>query len=328
MIGYKAFDMELKCRGFQFEVGKTYDTGVADGKLELCSASVFHFCRELHRIESVSGYPLSKSRVCEIIADGGVVSSDDGKFGTNRIMILRELTKEEIEKYNNRNSGDRNSGDRNSGNLNSGNRNSGSLNSGNFNSGDRNSGNWNSGNLNSGNWNSGNLNSGYRNSGNWNSGNWNSGYLNSGDRNSGDLNSGDRNSGNLNSGNRNSGNWNSGDRNSGYFNVDSPLVRIFGKETDVKKEDIDFPDWLYFDLTQWVSHDTATDKEKKEHEKEIEISGGFLKTLTYKEAFRLAWSKAEFSERKKLFSLPNWNNEIFMQISGIDAEKEIAEEEK
>lgn len=223
MIGYKAFDMELKCRGFQFEVGKTYDTGIADEKLELCTKSVFHFCREINRIECVSDYKLSKSRVCEVVAEGGVVSSDDGKFGTNRIMLLRELTREEIKKYND---------------------------------------------------------------------------------------------------------MNSGDCNSGYFNVDSPLVRIFGKETDVKKEDIDFPSWLYFDLTQWVSHDTATDKEKKEHKNEIKIFGGFLKTLTYKEAFRLAWNKAEFSERKKLFSLPNWNNEIFMQISGIDAEKEIAEEEK
>ena len=293
MIGYKAFDMELKCRGFQFEVGKTYDTGIADEKLELCSKSVFHFCRELSRIECVSDYKLSRSRVCEVVAEGSVVSSDDGKFGTNKIMILRELTREEIEKYGNRNSGNRNSG------------------------------NWNSGDCNSGNWNSGN-----RNSGNWNSGNRNSGDCNSGDCNSGNRNSGNLNSGNRNSGNRNSGNWNSGNRNSGYFNVDSPLIRIFGKETDVKIENIHFPDWLYFSLTQWVSHDTANDEEKKEHEREIELSGGFLKVLDYKEAFRLAWSKAEFSERKKLFSLPNWNNEIFMQISGIDAEKEIAEEEK
>ena len=273
MIGYKAFDMELKCRGFQFEVGKTYDTGIADEKLELCSKSVFHFCRELSRIECVSDYKLSRSRVCEVVAEGSVVSSDDGKFGTNKIMILRELTREEIEKYGNCNSGD-----------------------------------WNSGNRNSGNWNSGNRNSGNCNSGDCNSGNWNSGNCNSGDC--------------------NSGNWNSGNWNSGYFNVDSPLIRIFGKETDVKIENIHFPDWLYFSLTQWVSHDTANDEEKKEHEREIELSGGFLKVLDYKEAFRLAWSKAEFSERKKLFSLPNWNNEIFMQISGIDAEKEIAEEEK
>ena len=318
MIGYKAFDMELKCRGFQFEVGKTYDTGIADEKLELCTKSVFHFCREINRIECVSGYKLSKSRVCEVVAEGSVVSSDDSKFGTNRIMILRELTREEIEKYGNCNSGNRNSGNRNSGDWNSGNRNSGN----------RNSGDWNSGNWNSGNSNSGNLNSGDWNSGNRNSGDWNSGNRNSGNNNSGNRNSGNRNSGDCNSGNWNSGNWNSGNSNSGYFNVDSPLVRIFGKETDVKKEDIDFPSWLYFGLTQWVSHDTATDKEKKEHKNEIEISGGFLKTLTYKEAFRLAWRKVEFSERKKLFSLPNWNNEIFMQISGIDAEKEIAEEEK
>ena len=328
MIGYKAFDMELKCRGFQFEVGKTYDTGIADEKLELCTKSVFHFCREINRIECVSGYKLSKSRVCEVVAEGSVVSSDDGKFGTNRIMILRELTREEIEKYGNCNSGNSNSGNRNSGDWNSGNSNSGNSNSGNSNSGNRNSGNSNSGNRNSGDWNSGNRNSGDWNSGNNNSGNSNSGNRNSGDWNSGNRNSGNWNSGNWNSGDCNSGNWNSGNSNSGYFNVDSPLVRIFGKETDVKKEDIDFPSWLYFGLTQWVSHDTATDKEKKEHKNEIEISGGFLKTLTYKEAFRLAWRKVEFSERKKLFSLPNWNNEIFMQISGIDAEKEIAEEEK
>ena len=263
MIGYKAFDMKLKCRGFQFEVGKTYDTGIADEKLELCTKSVFHFCRELSRIECVSDYKLSKSRVCEIVAEGGVISSDDGKFGTNKIMLLRELTREEIKKYNDGNSGDGNSGD------------------------------WNSGY-----WNSGNRNSGNRNSGYWNSGNWNS------------------------------GNWNSGDGNSGYFNVNSPLVRIFGKETDVKIENIHFPDWLYFSLTQWVSHDTATDEEKKEHEREIELSGGFLKVLDYKEAFRLSWNKAKLSERKQLFALPNWDNEIFLQISGIDAEKEIAEEEK
>ena len=300
MIGYKAFNGNLECRGFQFEVGKTYDTYRAKEELELCSDTVFHFCRELHKIENVSDYRISNSRVCEVIAEGDIVTDGD-KYGTNKLTILREIPREELNKYNNWNSGYSNSGNRNSGDSNSGNRNSG-----NWNSGDRNSGNW---------------NSGYSNSGDSNSGYWNSGDRNSGNRNSGNWNSGDRNSGDWNS-----GDWNSGDRNSGFFNTDSPLVRIFNKETNIPRNNIEFPYFLYFDLTVWVSHDTATEEEKETHKTEIETCGGFLKTLSYKEAFRIAWDKAEKKEHEKLLKLPNWNNEIFKEITGIDAEAEIAKE--
>ena len=315
MIGYKAFDENLKCRGFQFEVGKTYDTGIAKEDLQLCSDTVFHFCRELHRIENVSDYCISKSRVCEVIAEGDIVTDGD-KYGTNKLTILREIPREELNEYNRRNSGNRNSGDYNSGNYNSGN----------YNSGDRNSGNYNSGNYNSGYRNSGNRNSGNSNSGDWNSGDRNSGNYNSGDYNSGNSNSGDWNSGDWNSGNSNSGNWNSGDWNSGFFNTDSPLVRIFNKETNIPRNNIEFPSFLYFDLTVWVSHDTATAEEKEAHKIDIETCGGFIKTIPYKEAFRIAWNKASKEEHEKLLKLPNWNNEIFMEISGIDAEAEIAKE--
>ena len=307
MIGYKAFDENLRCRGFQFEVGKTYDTGRAKEDLRLCSDTVFHFCRELHNIERESEYRISKSRVCEVIAEGDVVTDGD-KYGTNKLFILREIPREELNEYNSRNSGDWNSGDWNSGNRNSGNRNSGNWNSGNRNSGDSNSGDSNSGNWNSGDWNSGNRNSGDSNSGDWNSGNWNSGNRNSGDW--------------------NSGNWNSGNWNSGFFNTDSQPVRIFNKETDVPRDDIDFPSFLYFDLIVWVSHDTATDEEREAHKIDIETCGGFTKAISYKEAFRIAWDKASKEEHKKLLNLPNWNNEIFKEISGIDAESEIAEEEQ
>ena len=167
MIGYKAFDENLQCRGFQFEVGKTYDTGIAKEDLRLCSDTVFHFCRELHRIENVSDYCISKSRVCEVIAEGDIVTDGD-KYGTNKLTILREIPREELNEYNSWNSGNRNSGNRNSGDWNSGNCNSGNCNSGDWNSGNCNSGDWNSGNRNSGNW----------NSGNWNSGDWNSGFFN------------------------------------------------------------------------------------------------------------------------------------------------------
>ena len=236
MIGYKAFDKNLQCRGFQFEVGKTYETGKTKEELKLCTNTVFHFCRELQKIENVSNYRISKSRVCEVIAEGDVVTDGD-KYGTNKLFILREIPREELDKYNNYNSGDYNSGD------------------------------------------------------------------------------------------HNSGNWNSGNRNSGFFNTDSPLVRIFNKETNVPLKDIDFPSFLYFNLTAWVSHDTATEEEKEAHKTEIETRGGFLKTLSYKEAFRIAWDKADKEEHKKLLELPNWDNEIFKEISGIDAEAEIAKEE-
>ena len=343
MIGYKATDKNGCCRGFKFEVGKTYTKATPKEELRCCTDKVFHFCRELSAIEKESDYKLSESRIFEVIAGDYVRSGD--KYGTNSLTILREIEDEEKQEFlnsGNCNSGNFNSGNFNSGNRNSGNRNSGNRNSGDWNSGRRNSGNWNSRDFNSGNWNSGNCNSGSRNSrdfnsgdwnsgsrnsGDWNSGDWNSGNSNSGDWNSGNFNSGNSNSGDWNSGDRNSGDWNSGDGNSGFFNTNSPLVRIFNKETNIPLGDIDFPSFLYFDLTVWVSHDTATEEEKTKYKVEIEACGGFLKTLEYKEAFRRAWDKASKEEHKKLLNLPNWNNDIFKEISGIDAEAEIAKEE-
>ena len=309
MIGYKCTDMNGCCKGFKFEVGKTYTKDTPKEELKCCTDNVFHFCRELFAIEKESNYKLSESRLFEVIAGDYVREGD--KYGTNSLTILREI--EGDEKLELINSGYRNSGDRNSGNGNSGDRNSGYRNSGNGNSGDGNSGNWNSGEWNSGEW----------NSGDGNSGDWNSGNGNSGDSNSGNWNSGYRNSGHRNSGDWNSGDWNSGNWNSGYFNSDEPCLRMFNKMTYCKKDDINIPSWCYFDLTVWVSHDTATEEEKKKYKNEIEICGGFLKTLDYKDAWRLAWNKASIKERKKLFELPNWDNEVFKEITGIDAEKEI-----
>ncbi len=197
----------------------------------------------------------------------------------------------------NTNSGDRNSGYFNSGHLNSGNRNSGNRNSGNRNSGDRNSGD--------------------RNSGNQNSGHFNSGDRNSGDRNSGHVNTGNFNSGNRNSGNFNSGNFNSGDFNSGAFCTDEPYARLFNKTTNKKIGEIEFPDFLYFKLTEWVEEGYMSDQEKINHPA-CKTTGGYLKTYDYKEAFRKSWDAAPDEDRKKLFALPNFDAEIFKEVSGID----------
>ena len=254
MIGYKCTDMNGCCRGFKFEVGKTYTKDTPKEELKCCTDKVFHFCRDLYDIEKESNYKLDKSRLFEIIS--GDFIRDGDKYGTNSITILREI--EGDEKLELINSGDRNSGN--------------------------------------------------RNLGNWNSGNFNSG----------DINSGNRNSGNYNSGDYNSGDWNSG-----FFNSDEPCVRMFNKMTTYKRKDIKIPFWCFFNLTVWVSHDTATEEEKTEHKAEIEICGGFLKKINYKDAWRIAWNKASIEERKELFDLPNWDNQVFKEITGIDAENEI-----
>ena len=247
MIGYKATDMNGCCRGFKFEVGKTYTKDTPKEELECCTDKVFHFCRELFAIEKESEYKLSESRLFEVIAGDYVKRGD--KYGTNSLTILREIEGDEKQEL---------------------------------------------------------INSGNRNSGNWNSGDWNSG--------------------DCNSGNWNSGNWNSGNCNSGFFNTNEPFVRMFNKDTKLKKYEIDIPLFCHFDLTVWVSHDTATEEEKEEHNEEIKTCSGFLKTLDYKEAWRLAWNKASKEEHLEMLKLPNWDNEVFKEISGIDAEAEIAKE--
>ena len=284
MIGYKAFDSDLKCRGFQFEIGQEYTLETPKDKMELCSAGVFHFCRYPIDIERNSNYSLANSRICEVIATGDVISNDEGKFGTNKLLILREIIGDEKDKLLHYNSGYCNSGD--------------------CNSGDRNSGNCNSGDCNSGYW-----NSGY-----WNSGYCNSGYCNSGDRNSGDCNSGDRNS----------GNWNSGYCNSGYCNSDSPKVRMFNKMTNLNYDDITFPNYFYeVSPVRFISADTATYEQQKEHKKDIETCGGYYEKVEYKEAWRIAWNAASDEDRRETLSLPNFDADVFFEISGIDVRKEL-----
>jgi hypothetical protein len=159
---------------------------------------------------------------------------------------------------------------------------------------------------NSGDWNSGNRNSGNRNSGNRNSGDWNSGDWNSGDWNSGDWNSGDWNSGNWNSGKWNSGNWNSG-----YLNSTRPPVRIFDQETNIKREDIQWPNYFYFDLITWGEDGS--------------VCGGHLEVLGYKATWQKSWDKATPEDRAKTLRLPNFDAEKFLCITGIDVRKEFGE---
>ena len=131
MTYYKGFDKDLKCRGMQFEIGETYDTGANEDELELCTDTVFHFCDSVEKVHIF--YDMNKSshnRLCEIEPLSKIVS-EENKLGTNKIKIVREIIDDELDDLLMRKNG-------NTGIFNIGYRNSGYLNSG-----DYNSGNWN-----------------------------------------------------------------------------------------------------------------------------------------------------------------------------------------
>ena len=296
MEGYKVFEPDWTCRGFQYEVGKTFEEDVTPS----CCNRGFHFCKELK--DCFNYYQFNPdNKVAKVIALGEIdEESDDSKCCTNKIQIVEEISWEDVLRM-----------------VNLGKGNAGLCNSGDWNSGD-----WNSGNRNSGDWNSGNWNSG-----DWNSGNRNSGNRNSGDRNSGNCNSGDCNSGDWNSGNWNSGDWNSGDWNktnfsNGCFNTEEPKIFLFNKPSDWT-----YRDWLNSDarcllnqiprnVVDWIWSDDMTDEEKEQHP-EYEVVGGYLKILDESECGQLWWDSLSERYKNIIKVMPNFDKEIFEDVTGI-----------
>jgi hypothetical protein len=184
--------------------------------------------------------------------------------------------------------------------------------------------NCNSGNYNSGNRNSGHRNSGNYNSGNYNSGNRNSGHRNSGHRNSGNYNFGDYNSGDYNSGNYNSGDYNSGNCNSGDFNTKT-FYFLFNKP--IRNKNYIKPNFFFnVILNIWVGEQEMSNEEKINNPN-FYINLGYLKTIEYKDAWLNAWNKAKMKddfkeEYNKLVNIPNFDKEIFKEITGIDIDKD------
>ena len=83
---YKGFDKDLKCKGFQYEVGKEYEEPDA----KACERG-FHACE---MPLDVFGYyaPGERSRYC-IVEQSGIISKhdDDSKVASSRIKIGAEI---------------------------------------------------------------------------------------------------------------------------------------------------------------------------------------------------------------------------------------------
>ncbi|ELH6269171.1 hypothetical protein Q9T97_003643, partial [Salmonella enterica] len=88
IVTFKGFNKDLKCRGFQFEIGKTFHH---DGKVEACGSG-FHACE--FPFDVFSYYHPAESRYAETISFGVTDREEEGdtKIASASITIKAELT--------------------------------------------------------------------------------------------------------------------------------------------------------------------------------------------------------------------------------------------
>ncbi|EJJ0396622.1 hypothetical protein NHK33_004639 [Salmonella enterica] len=88
IVTFKGFNKDLKCRDFQFEIGKTFHH---EGKVEACGSG-FHACE--CPFDVFSYYPPAESRYAETISFGITDSEEGGdtKIASSSITIKDELT--------------------------------------------------------------------------------------------------------------------------------------------------------------------------------------------------------------------------------------------
>ena len=297
--GFKVFNPDWTCRGFQYEVGKIFEEDVEPS----CCDRGFHFCE--NAADCFNYYSFNPdNKVAEVIAYGDIVRGDD-KCCTNKIKIVREIPWQELLTI-----------------VNTGKSCTGLCNTGDWNTGNRNTGNRNTGDWNTGDWNTGNRNTGNRNTGNRNTGDWNTG-----NRNTGDWNTGNRNTGNRNTGNRNTGDWNKSSFNTGCFNTEESTIMLFNKPSEWTYRDWLNSDARYLlmdipkDVVEWVYENYMTEDEKKAHPS-YKTTGGYLKILDESECAQIWWDGLSEADRNKIKSIPNFDIEIFEQCTGIKIESE------
>ena len=82
---YKAFDKDLSCRGFKYEVGKEYEE---TGYIRVCKKG-FHACP--YPLDVFGYYAPSGSRFCEVEQSGKIDDSESNKVCSSKIRIGAEL---------------------------------------------------------------------------------------------------------------------------------------------------------------------------------------------------------------------------------------------
>lgn len=152
-----------------------------------------------------------------------------------------------------------------------------------------------------------------------------------GDYSTGDYSTGYCSTGHCSTGNRSTGHWSTGhwsisNRSTGHFcTIDYMGFSAFNKPiTPEQRAQAYKPSWLYFDITEWVAEENMTEKEKQDNPS-YKTTWGFLKVYSYKEARKRAYDKATREEQLAVTKLPNFDADIFFEISWIRVEDEATE---
>ena len=130
----------------------------------------------------------------------------------------------------------------------------------------------------------------------------------------------------------NSGDWNSGDWNkcsfsNGCFNTVEPKIYLFNKPSDWTYRDWLNSDARYLlnqipgDVLEYVWFEDMTDEEKAAHP-EAKITGGYLKQLDNSECGSIWWRGLNDYEKSIIKAIPNFDKEIFKEITGVDVDME------
>ena len=82
---YKAFDKDLSCRGFKYELGKEYEE---TGYIKACEKG-FHACP--YPLDVFGYYAPAGARFCEVEQSGKIDDSESNKVCSSKIRIGAEL---------------------------------------------------------------------------------------------------------------------------------------------------------------------------------------------------------------------------------------------
>ena len=87
ITAYKGFDKNMQCRGYQFEVGKTY---IHKGKVKACESG-FHSCE--NPLDVLSYYDICSDNRFAVVKASGAISrhNEDSKIASASITIEAEL---------------------------------------------------------------------------------------------------------------------------------------------------------------------------------------------------------------------------------------------